>query len=60
LKEKAMGSRIVIEGRDAAAPAVVVPQEAFGLNADTRKHCDELAGLSFIAVASDLFRRPLS
>jgi carboxymethylenebutenolidase len=28
-----------------------------GVNADIRKHCDELAGLGFIAVAPDLFWR---
>jgi carboxymethylenebutenolidase len=39
------------------APAVVVLQELFGVNADIRKHCDELAGLGLIAVAPDLFWR---
>ncbi|MFD1554947.1 dienelactone hydrolase family protein [Paraburkholderia silviterrae] len=64
-----MESHIVIEGRDGAfgayiarpadlpAPAVVVLQEVFGVNADIRKHCDELAGLGFIAVAPDLYWR---
>ncbi|WP_028217784.1 dienelactone hydrolase family protein [Paraburkholderia oxyphila] len=64
-----MESRIVIEGREGAfgayiarpadlpAPAVVVLQEVFGVNADIRKHCDELAGLGFIAVAPDLYWR---
>ncbi|WP_321945805.1 dienelactone hydrolase family protein [Paraburkholderia sp. J10-1] len=64
-----MESRIVIEGRDGAfgayiarpadlpAPAVVVLQEVFGVNADIRKHCDDLAGLGFIAVAPDLYWR---
>jgi carboxymethylenebutenolidase len=64
-----MASRIVIEGRDGPfgayiarpadlpAPAVVVLQEVFGVNADIRKHCDELAGWGFIAVAPDLFWR---
>lgn len=64
-----MGNRIVIEGRDGSfgayiarpaglpAPAVVVLQELFGVNADIRKHCDELAALGFIAVAPDLFWR---
>src|ERR1700747_1269298 len=39
------------------APAVVVLQEVFGVNADIRKHCDELANLGYIAVAPDLFWR---
>src|SRR5579859_6830104 len=39
------------------APAVVVLQELFGVNADIRKHCDELAELGFIAIAPDLFWR---
>jgi carboxymethylenebutenolidase len=37
------------------APAVVVLQELFGVNADIRKTCDELAEQGFIAVAPDLF-----
>ena len=64
-----MGNRIVIESRDGAfgayilrppalpAPAVVVLHEVFGVNADIRKTCDELAALGFIAVAPDLFWR---
>ena len=64
-----MGNRIVIEGRDGAfgayiarpaglpAPAVVVLHEVFGVNADIRKTCDELAEQGFIAVAPDLFWR---
>ena len=64
-----MGNRIVVEGQDGSfgayiarpadlpAPAVVVLQELFGVNADIRKHCDELAALGFIAVAPDLFWR---
>jgi carboxymethylenebutenolidase len=39
------------------APAVVVLQELFGVNADIRKHCDELAEQGYLAVAPDLFRR---
>ena len=64
-----MGNRININGREgvfgayiarpAALPAstVVVLHEVFGVNADIRKHCDELAGLGFIVVAPDLFWR---
>src|SRR6201998_3645740 len=39
------------------APAVVVLQELFGVNADIRKHCDELAEQCYIAVAPDLYWR---
>ena len=39
------------------APAVVVLQELFGVNADVRATCDELASQGFIAVAPDLFWR---
>jgi carboxymethylenebutenolidase len=64
-----MKDRISIEGRDGAfaayiaqpkalpAPAVVVLHEVFGVNADIRKNCDELAEQGFIAVAPDLFWR---
>src|ERR1700736_5495470 len=64
-----MNDRISIDGRNgtftayiarpqtALAPAVVVLQELFGVNADIRKHCDELAEQGFIAVAPDLFWR---
>lgn len=64
-----MGDRITIEGRDGAfgayisrpktlpAPGVVVLHEVFGVNADIRKTCDELAEKGFVAVAPDLFWR---
>jgi carboxymethylenebutenolidase len=64
-----MNNRMTIEGRDGAfaayisrpktspASAVVVLQELFGVNADIRKTCDELAEQGFIAVAPDLFWR---
>src|ERR1700688_2235284 len=39
------------------APAVVVLQELFGVNADIRKHCDELAAQGYLAVAPDLYWR---
>ncbi len=64
-----MKNRITIEGRNGAfgayiarpetapAPAVVVLHEVFGVNADIRKHCDELAEQGFIGVAPDLFWR---
>ena len=64
-----MSDRITVEGRDGAfgayiarpkilrAPGVVVLHEVFGVNADIRKHCDELAAQGFVAVAPDLFWR---
>jgi carboxymethylenebutenolidase len=64
-----MTDRITIPGRDGAfnayiarpmvlpAPGVVVLHEVFGVNADIRKTCDELADQAFIAVAPDLFWR---
>ncbi|MFD2274370.1 dienelactone hydrolase family protein [Undibacterium arcticum] len=39
------------------APAVVVLQEAFGVNEDLRATCDELATKGFIAVCPDLYWR---
>src|SRR5579863_3880995 len=68
-EENTMKDRITIEGRDGAfgayvawpgplpAPAVVVLHEVFGVNADIRKTCDELAEQGFVAVAPDLFWR---
>jgi carboxymethylenebutenolidase len=64
-----MKDRITINGHDGAfgayiarpeaspAPAVVVLQELFGVNADIREKCDELAEQGFLAVAPDLFWR---
>lgn len=39
------------------APAVVVVQEIFGVNADLRDTCDELASQGYIAISPDLFWR---
>jgi len=39
------------------APAVIVIQEIFGVNAELRKKCDLLAEQGFIAVCPDLFWR---
>jgi carboxymethylenebutenolidase len=41
----------------AQAPTVVVVQEAFGVNADLRATCDELARQGFNAVSPDLYWR---
>ena len=38
-------------------PGVIVIQEIFGVNADVRRICDELAGNGYIALAPDLFWR---
>jgi dienelactone hydrolase len=39
-----------------AAPAIVVVQEIFGVNADLRDTCDELAKQGYFALSPDLFR----
>jgi carboxymethylenebutenolidase len=64
-----MKNRITVEGRNGAfgayiarpetspAAAVVVLQELFGVNADIREKCNELAEQGFIAIAPDLFWR---
>jgi carboxymethylenebutenolidase len=64
-----MENQIVIESPDGTfgayisrpatlpAPVVVVLQELFGVNADIRATCDELAAQGYIAIAPDLFWR---
>ena len=39
------------------APGVVILQEVFGVNADIRRTCDELACQGFVAVALELYWR---
>lgn len=39
------------------APAVVVIHEVFGVNADMRQSCDELAAKGYLAISPDLFWR---
>ncbi|SFM69076.1 dienelactone hydrolase family protein [Variovorax sp. OV329] len=39
------------------APAVVVIHEVFGVNADLRQTCDELAAQGYLAICPDLFWR---
>src|ERR1700693_6055589 len=68
-EENTMNDNITLKGRGGTsaayiarpktspAPAVVVLQELFGVNADIRKTCDELAEKGYIAVAPDLFWR---
>ena len=41
----------------ASAPAIVVIQEIFGVNADLRDTCDELALQGYLAISPDLFWR---
>jgi carboxymethylenebutenolidase len=50
-------SAYIARPKASAASAVIVLQELFGVNADIRKHCDELAVQGFLAVAPDLFWR---
>jgi carboxymethylenebutenolidase len=69
MKGKHMENRITVKGPDGEfaayivrpatppAPAVVVLQELFGVHADIRKTCDELAEQGFLAVAPDPFWR---
>jgi carboxymethylenebutenolidase len=69
LRRTQMKDRISMEARDStfnayivrpktlSASTVVVLQELFGVNADIRKTCDELAEQGFVAVAPDLFWR---
>jgi carboxymethylenebutenolidase len=64
-----MKDRITVEGQDGAfgayiarprdlpAPAAVILHEVFGVNADIRATCNELAAQGFIAIAPDLFWR---
>ena len=64
-----MNERITIDSPDGSfgayvakpattpAPAVVVVQEIFGINADLRETCDQLAEQGFIAICPDLFWR---
>jgi carboxymethylenebutenolidase len=64
-----MKDHITIKGRDGAltayiarpeelpAPAVIVLQELFGVNADIREKCDDLARQGYVGVAPDLFWR---
>lgn len=40
-----------------SAPAIVVVHEVFGVNADMRQSCDELAAQGYLAVCPDLFWR---
>src|ERR1700680_4186551 len=69
MRRASMKNQIVIESPDGTfrayisrpaklpASAVVVLHEVFGVNADIRATCDELAAQGFIAIAPDLFWR---
>ncbi|HEX4424870.1 MAG TPA: dienelactone hydrolase family protein [Terriglobales bacterium] len=50
-------SAYIARPKTSQAPAVVVLQELFGVNADIRKHCDELAEQGYLAVAPVLYWR---
>src|ERR1700722_6052628 len=50
-------SAYIARPRASPASTVIVLQELFGVNADIRKHCDELAEQGFLTVAPDLFWR---
>src|ERR1700727_1534733 len=50
-------SAYITRPKTSPASAVVVLQELFGVNADIRKHCDELAEQGYLAVAPDLYWR---
>ena len=50
-------SAYIARPKSSPASAVIVLQELFGVNADIRMHCDELAEQGFLAVAPDLFWR---
>ncbi len=65
----AMGSTVTISTPDGSfsaylacpkasrAPAIVVIQEIFGVNADMRKTCDGLAAQGYLAICPDLYWR---
>lgn len=45
------------DGEKAAAPAVIVIQEIFGINQELRDKCDDLAAQGYLAICPDLFWR---
>lgn len=47
----------VARPRTLPAPVIVVVHEVFGVNADMRQSCDELAAQGYLAVCPDLFWR---
>ena len=50
-------SAYIARPKTSPASAVVVLQELFGVNADIRRHCDELAEQGYLAIAPDLYWR---
>lgn len=50
-------SAYLAKPKAAKAPAIVVIQEIFGINADMRKTCDDLAAAGYIAICPDLYWR---
>jgi carboxymethylenebutenolidase len=47
----------VVQPKKSPAPAVIVLHEVFGVNADIRQTCSEIADQGFMAVAPELFWR---
>lgn len=54
---QAMGAYIALPSGDSTAPAIIMIQEIFGVNAEMRRKCDEMAAKGFVAIAPDLFWR---
>src|SRR5271154_1072030 len=57
-----MMDHITVKGQDGTFSAYIArpktsPASAVGVNADIRKHCDELAEQGYLAVAPDLYWR---
>jgi carboxymethylenebutenolidase len=47
----------VVQPKKLPAPAVIVLHEVFGVNADIRQTCSEIAEQGFVAVAPEMYRR---
>lgn len=52
-----MGAHLTLPARQGPGPAVVVIQEAFGVNGNTRDVCRRLAAEGYAALAPELFHR---
>ena len=55
--EGAMSAYIAMPQEAANAPAVIMIQEIFGVNAEMREKCDNMAAQGYIAICPDLFWR---
>lgn len=56
-KGEQFGAYLTLPDGDGKAPVVVMIQEIFGVNAEMRRKCDEMAEKGYIAVCPDLFWR---